>query len=152
VGEAYNPGPDYMAELARELARGRKYVALVVVAAIIAAVVLALDYMIKNAIVEQVRQADRLLDHVRNPDGTEPETDAGHAGRAGRVFRRDSVDDASRVGTGPHDGSGPVPGTIGHRVAGPPVSTDSDARGTEDGRPASGGMALPDDRAPEQAP
>jgi hypothetical protein len=141
---------EQVAVIEQAIARARKATALAIAAVVVAVIVLALDYMIKNAIVGQVREAARLAaadreNHARAEParpkfrGGDTDPHSPPVGRAGMV-----ADTA--VGTGAPDGAGPVPGAVPRRVAGPPVSTDGDGRRTAGGGP--GAVEIPGDGTP----
>jgi hypothetical protein len=142
-----------LAAIEQATARARKLAALVVVAVVVAIVVLALDFMIKNAIVAQVREADELIKAGRNSahDGagqaTAPKFRGGDIDDSrGPVGRAGMVSDTG-MGEGSPGSDRPAPGAVARRVAGPPLSTDSDGRRTEGGQPGPGGMEIPGDGA-----
>jgi hypothetical protein len=127
-------------ELAELVARGKKYAALVVTATVVAVVVLVLDYMIKNAIMQQIRAADRAVRLGSEPPNARPEPpfrggdvdpSRGPVGRGGMVS-------GAGMGEGPPAGPVAAPGSMPHRMGGPPISTDGD-NGRASGRPTGAG-------------
>lgn len=132
-----------------QLGKARKYLALVTLAVGVAVVVLILDYMIKNAIIQQIRAADRTIGggphDAAQPPGFPPrggDTDP-HSPPVGRMGM---VTD-SPLGEGALADGGPVSRPLGARRGGPPPSTDRDAGRTGGGAARDGGVALPPDGA-----
>jgi hypothetical protein len=139
-------------QVTRQLGRARKYLALTVLATAVAVIVLALDYMIKQAIMRQISQADRTIaqtgggpDAHAQPSGFPPRggdtsPDSPPVGRLGMVA-------GSPLAEGTPEPGSPAPGALSARRGGPPPSTDGDGRRAEGGPAGNGGVAVPPDIA-----
>jgi hypothetical protein len=139
-----------LAEAEKILARHRRVAALVTVAIVVAVVVLVLDYMIKQSIMHQIREADQVIsrgsggphEHAGTPGfptrGGDTMPDAHPVGRGGMVA-------GSPLAEGASPGGVQVPGSLSARRGGPPPSTDSDGGGIAGGPAGNSGLALPPD-------
>lgn len=141
---------EQLAAIEQAITRARRVTALAVTAVVVAVVVLALDYAIKNAIVRQVREADRLIkagsEGIHERSGPEkPKFRGGDIDRNSPPIGRAGMVADTGVGESAHLGGVPGPGAVARRTGGPPVSTDGDGRGAAGGPPGTGPVEISGD-------
>jgi hypothetical protein len=114
-------------------------------------VVLALDYMIKQAIMQQIRQADQTIARGGGHDSAQPPGFPPRGGdtdpNAHPVGRMGMVTDTA-VAEGSPPAGGQVPGSLSARRGGPPPSSDGDGRRAAGGPAGNGALAVPADSPP----